>query len=170
MTATWKILLIPLTAAALLAPTGCNKDAVENLINDEAAPLAEEDLPNCSRVVNCCDYLAANDLTPDTINQECTETYKPSANTVITNYKDARSAIDDNPDFTTDEGRTEAKTALKDQTQGTFETGCRCFLDETVGQVGTFALPLDCEFFADVGDQNLSCDDATTTLVDVATN
>ena len=57
--------------------------------------------------------------------------------------------------------------------QEIFEPGCRCFLEETAGQLenGTIDLiPQDCEFDSTTGalDGDLMCSDATDALLEAA--
>lgn len=166
-----RILICSIAALGLFATAACSDDdltdAIEDSLDGEAAALAEADLPNCSRVINCCANLKGRDFTPDEINTECDETFKPSANSIITNYQDARDAID--ADSTVNaEGKSTLKDTLKSNTQERIEPACRCFLEETVGQAGNFALPADCEAVPD--ENTIMCSEAEATLLDAVDN
>jgi hypothetical protein len=128
----------------------------EEILDGVEAPLAEPDLPNCSRIITCCNNLEGNGLAPS----ECQEIFIPAVETVIENYQLAQSRVS---------ADAEASRALRDETQELVEPGCRCFLEETVGQVGDFLLPVDCESDKSVGDlESGQCSDATDGLLEAA--
>lgn len=140
--------------------TGC--DELEEAIQGEAAPLKESDLPNCSRIVTCCENTLFQSVAPSAVIDQCNSTFIPAADVVIDNYQTARSEIQGglaNSDQTVEELRT--------QTQDIFEPGCRCFLEETVGTIGNAALPVDCEVVVESGalDEGATCTDAVDTLL-----
>ena len=140
-----------------LALTGC--DVAESLLDGEAAPLKEPELPNCSRIITCCNNLADKGVDRD----ECVDAFIPAADTVIENYQRARDNIPGND--------AQARDLLREETQGLVEPGCRCFLEETIGQLSDLVLPIDCESDKSVGtlEGELMCSDATDALFDAAT-
>lgn len=141
------------------ALSGCG--AVEEVLDGEAAELAEPDLPNCSRIITCCENLKGKGIAPDA----CDESISPAASTVIDTYQDARNAIPNNSPLAAEEARVE----LRITTQDAVEPGCRCFLEETVGQIDAVLLPIDCEPDTSTGElENAQCSDATDALIDAA--
>ncbi len=147
--------LMLLMMGALLVPTmGCDK--VEEVFNDEASPLLEDDLPNCSRIVTCCQKLENLDLAPE----QCESIFVPAATTVIETYQDSREAISADAD---------AVNTLRTETQDNVEPGCRCFLSETIEQINN-GLVADCSVDTSVGalDDGALCSDATDALIDAA--
>ena len=134
--------------------TAC--DAAEEILDGEEAALREADLPNCSKVINCCANLKEKDLSDD-INEACTDQFVPSANRVIDTYQDAKGEL---------QPGSEGEMALYNETRGTVEVGCRCFLEQTVGQIDAVLLPLDCEADTTVGQAEADmCDGAVDSLV-----
>ena len=149
-----------LTKTILLFALGLTMSLVgcEQILDGEESALAEPDLPNCSRIITCCESLEGNGLAPS----ECQDVFIPAVETVIDNYQLAQSRIS---------ADAEASGALRDETQGLVEPGCRCFLEETVGQIGDFLLPIDCESDKSVGDlEGGECSDATDGLLGAATD
>jgi hypothetical protein len=141
-----------LTAMAFI---GCG--VVEDIVDGEETALLEPDLPNCSKIINCCANLETNSLVPDAIKMECADTFSPAASRVISTYQDARGQVDADSD---------AARELYDETRSTVEPGCRCFLEETVGTVDDTLLPLDCEADTSVGDAvAMQCEGAVDDLV-----
>jgi hypothetical protein len=141
--------------------------SIEDTVNGEATPLREPDLPNCSKVVTCCDVLAERGFS-ETVVAACNDQFKPAANFVIDQYQTARTAIEENT-----EEQEETVESLQSRTQETVEPGCRCFLEETVGQVSSDAidlLPIDCEVDTSTGnlDGGAMCSDATDALLGAA--
>ena len=145
------------------------EDSVEEALDGEVTELKEAELPNCSKVITCCDNIANRNLS-DEVTSACDSQFKPAANLVIENYQLARDGIQDN---TNNNGET--LDGLRTTTQENFEPGCRCFLEETVGQINTDAvdlLPKDCEVDTTTGalDDGNMCSDATDTLLNAATS
>lgn len=160
--------LLPLAFALLSAiafTSACSE--VEDALDGEEAALKEADLPNCSKVITCCDNLQGRSFTPSQISSACSDQFEPAANAVIDTYQSAKSGIQDNTqnnDMTLDELRT--------QTQDQVEPGCRCFLEETIGTIDAAVLPKDCEADTSTGslDEGAMCSDATDALFDAASN
>ena len=130
-------------------------DAAEQILDGEESALREPDLPNCSKILTCCAALKARDISSD-IDMECDDTFIPSVNSVIDAYQDTKSQLDPS---------TEAYENLYDETRSTVEPGCRCFLEQTVGQVSDVLLPVDCEVDTSVGQTGADqCDGAINDL------
>lgn len=150
---------------ALGSQVGC--EAAKEIIDGEEAELREQDLPNCSKIITCCENLQGRSITPGAVEEQCADTFVPAANSVIDKYQAARDVIDNDS-----EAVQEARDQLRDTTQATVEPGCRCFLEETIGQIDAALLPLDCEVVTDVGNlpEDLMCSDATDALLDGASS
>ena len=159
--------LIALMVTTVLYACDKLKDELEESIDGEATLLKEVDLPNCSKVITCCDALEARGIAEEVV-AVCRGQFKPAANLVIDNYRTAQQGIRDMLEDTAG-----ALEDLKDSTQISFEPGCRCFLEESVGQVNTGSidlLPIDCEINTSTGELGggLMCSDATDTLLNAA--
>jgi len=169
---TARYLMATLAVCALLV-AGCGdlKDAVEQSIQGDAAALKEGDMPNCSRVLNCCTKLKTYSLTPEDVITVCDDTLSPSADSLITSYQQARQGIE-NDGALTAETRAGLLDELKTTYQDSIEPGCRCFLDQTVGDVSAdgFLSPADCEVVESVGALTppATCEDAQDALVGFA--
>ena len=167
--------LVGVSIMGLSAITGCDevKDAVEESIDGEAAALKEPDMPNCSRVVNCCAKLATYSATPEEINTACTDSINPAADGLIDTYQTARDNVMRDSSLT-DETRASLLEELKTTYQEQVEPSCRCFLDETVNDAtgDGFLSPSDCEFVPEVGElpEGATCEDAQGSLVNLAEN
>ena len=140
------------------------KDQIEDTLDGEATSLKETDLPNCSKVITCCDVLEERGLAEEVV-AACNGQFKPAANLVIDNYQSARQSLTEMVDESAD-----ALSELKATTQVSFEPGCRCFLEETVGQINTGSvdlLPVDCEVSTATGELSgdLMCSDSTDALL-----
>lgn len=163
--------LLALVAVFAMVGVGCDdlKDAVEESIQGEAAPLKEADMPNCSRVLNCCAKLKTYSLTPEDVITVCDDQLDPAADSLINTYQEARQGIE-NDSALTDETRANLLEELKLLYQEKIEPGCRCFLDQTVGDVSAdgFLSPVDCEIVESVGalEPPATCEDAQDALVD----
>lgn len=173
--------LLWLTLACLLAFMGMSacdgisetaQQVVDDVIGDDEAELSETELPNCSRVVTCCARLGENiyaTVVPDSVEEECTGTLSPAVTTVIDEYQRERSAIDNRTELSEAE-RADLKEDLREEWQDRVEPGCRCFLEETVGQIADLVVPTDCEYFESVGalEPPAECSDATDALLQAA--
>ncbi len=157
------MLMLGLLCASATMSLGC--DELKEVIDGEAAPLKENDLPNCSRVITCCNNTLLQSVAPGSVNDVCSGSFVPAANGVIETYQSARDEIQNGLN---DDGQTIEE--LRTATQDTFEPGCRCFLEETIGALGDDQLPLDCESIKDSGalDDGAMCSDATDALLDGA--
>lgn len=141
---------------------------IEDTLNGEESPLRELDLPNCSKVITCCDKLKERGYS-DEVSSLCEEQFQPAVDLAIDSYQTARDALTDNA-----EEQEEALNELRSRTQLSFEPGCRCFLEETIGAINTDAvdlLPLDCEVEESSGalEEGAMCSDATSSLLSGAT-
>ena len=140
-----------------LSLSGC--DAAEEILDGEEAALKEADLPNCSKVINCCANLKSKELS-EGLDDACDEQFVPAANRVIDTYQDAKGELSPGSD---------GERALYDETRGTVEVGCRCFLEQSVGQIDAVLLPKDCEADTSVGQAEADmCDGAVDELVNPA--
>lgn len=112
--------------------TGC--EAAKEIINEEEVQLKEADLPNCSKILACCNYLRtdalASGLVPDEVKSACADQFEPAADAVITNYQETRAELRQNLN---DGGQT--VDDLRTTTQDTVEPGCRCFIEGTIGKI-----------------------------------
>ena len=125
------------------------KDSIEESLNGEATPLKEADLPNCSKVINCCANIESRGLS-DTVTAACNDQLVPAVNGVIDTYQSAKAELQDVEAVDNEEGLAE----LKSNTQETAEPACRCFLEETVGAINTESIdlfPVDCEVDTSTG-------------------
>jgi hypothetical protein len=161
---------IGVTLAISLAISACSEDVVEEALGlDEPAALQEADLPNCSRVVNCCTTLAEgrfSAVVPTSVSDACTSTVGTAADAAIGEYQRERDGINAQSGVSDDE-RTNLLNDLQDQWQGRIEPGCRCFLEESVGTAPDLATPADCESFTTTGalGQGATCGDAVDNLI-----
>ncbi len=164
-----KIIVALFSMVAIAAVSaGCDnvKNAIDEELNGEETALKEPELKNCSRVINCCMTLALekyDGVVPEAVREECTNSIDPATNVVIDNYQTAKAGLDN---LSSEADREALKAQLAEQAQ-TVEPGCRCFLDQTIGQIPSEFTPTDCEFFEDSGEleDGLTCDDATNALI-----
>ena len=157
----------------LLSLAGCD-DLLEQTLGastETAAALAEDDLPNCSRVSNCCDRLAQSpysSMVPSSVQTTCTDTLGSAAETVITEYQREKALIT-NQSSVTDDTESQLLSDLEEQWQDRVEPGCRCFLEETVGVLPDLTLPADCESFTTTGAlDGATCSDGIDAVLDAA--
>jgi hypothetical protein len=147
-------------------------EAIEEIIDEEATTLQEPDIANCSRVINCCDRMAEaqyDSIVPEAVRNECTVSIAPSATAVITEYARERDALASRTDVS-EERRESLQDDLLETWQDNVEPGCRCFIEETVGNLPALLLPIDCEFIETSGTlpTGLTCDEAATLLLSTA--
>ncbi|MCC6623319.1 MAG: hypothetical protein IT385_18820 [Deltaproteobacteria bacterium] len=150
-----------MSALALTSSTSC--DALEESIQGQAAPLKEPDLPNCSRIINCCSNLNRRVTIPQTIKDGCTSIATPT-DTLIIEYQESREVIRTNGS-TSAQTKAQLEAELRENTQATLEPACRCLLEQTVGNLSLDGLlaPADCETIPTSGQlpTGTTCDDAT---------
>jgi hypothetical protein len=162
-------------AAVLLALTGgCTEELEQALGVNQPAALGESELPNCSRVVNCCERLGQGvygAVIPAAVHTTCDETLGVAASTVIGEYQNERSLVQSRSGLT-DQQRTSLLGDLRSQWQSAVEPGCRCFLEETIGTLPDLATPTDCESFTTTGALagSATCDDGIGAVLSTATN
>ncbi|MEO1273234.1 MAG: hypothetical protein AAFX99_34545, partial [Myxococcota bacterium] len=101
---------------AIAALSACSE--VEDALDGEEATLKETELPNCSKVIACCDNRNFNTVAPESAVSACNDQFKPAANAVIDTYQSAKSGIEDNT--TNNE---EALATLRTETQDRVEPG-----------------------------------------------
>lgn len=149
------------------------EEITEEVIDDEASALAEDDLPNCSRAINCCTALESGTISaaiPDTVSEMCNTTVSVAADTAISEYQRELAAIDAQSSIT-DEQRASLTSDLVAEWQGRVEPGCKCFMTDTVGTLPDLALPLDCEPITTTGDlEGATCSEALESLTTVSTD
>ncbi len=173
---TVKISLWMLLAGFLaLATTSCDviEEITEEVIDDEASALQEDDLPNCSRAINCCTALESGTISaaiPDSVSEMCNTTVSVAADSAITEYQRELAAIDAQSGIS-DEQRASLTSDLVDEWQGRVEPGCKCFMTDTVGTLPDLALPQDCEPITSTGDlEGETCSEALEALTTVSTD
>ncbi len=156
------LVLVAGTAALL----GC-----QSVLNDAAkaidgTPLAlkEPELPNTSKMLNCCTNLMGKSLTKGLVSEACTP-MTPQVTKVIDTYQAAKKDINANTNLSA-QSKTQALAELKTKTQGTLEPAARCLLTETIGKLGNNAIPKDCEADTTIGalPQGKTCDDVKTAI------
>lgn len=151
----------------VLSALGCDSlvDSVDKKLQGTAAPLKEATLPNCSRILTCCANLTAGKATGPMVKDQCPKVVTPTT-TAIDKYQAARKAIQDNTTLTA-EAKANSLKELESKTVGTAEPACRCLLQETVGKIGTTALPADCETVTTTGalPQGKQCSDVTDEIM-----
>lgn len=161
-------------ALATFSLAGCDAllASAEKELQGTAKPLKEADLPNTSKVLNCCANLSGRSETKGFVADSCTK-MTPQVDIVIANYQKAKKAITDNT-ATTQEAKTKALSELKTTTQSTLEPASRCLLEETVGKVslGGFLSPADCEVVTSTGalPQGKKCDDVKDAVMKATPN
>lgn len=152
--------------ATSLAASGCEElvTSTEKTLQGTAAPLKEPELVNTSKMLTCCNNLMAKASTKGLVESVCTP-MTPQVTKVIDTYQTAKKDISANANLTA-EAKTQALTELKTKTQSTLEPAAFCLLKETIGKLGTYVLPADCEGDAKAGalPQGKTCDDAKTAI------
>jgi len=156
---------------AAYAVVGCG-NIVEDIIQDPPMSLAESDLPNCSRVINCCSRLGQGlygAVLPESVSSSCTDSVGVAADTAIEQYQVSQQQID-NQTGITEANRAELQSELTENWQNAVEPGCRCFLEQTVGTVPDLVIPSDCESYSTTGTLvgGATCDDGISALIDTA--
>ncbi|GEM_PF-2398697 len=155
-------------AAVLIAGFACQElqDTAEKVIDGQAAPLKENDLPNCSRMLTCCANVRKKVGMPQAVLDAC-DKLEPAVDKVINAYQSSQQTIANNKS-TTPETKQSLSKQLREKTQGTLEPGCRCLLDETLGKVSLdgFLTPIDCEAVKESGalPMGKECTDVTSAV------
>lgn len=154
------------TLAAAGAASGCEElvSSTEKTLQGTAAPLKEPELVNTSKMLACCNNLMAKSTTKGLVESVCTP-MTPQVTKVIDTYQAAKKNISGNANLTA-EAKTQALAELKTKTQASLEPAAFCLLAETIGKLGTYVLPADCEGDAKAGalPQGKTCDDAKTAI------
>lgn len=120
-------------------------DTARKILDEQPAPLKEPELPNCSKVLTCCDNLTQSTLVKDVVTDACNQ-IRPAADGVIDAYQTMRDETKANQTLSEQD-----KDAALDELEANYvpiEKGCRCLVDETVGAISLdgFLTPKDCEF------------------------
>lgn len=138
-------------------------DALERSFEGTAAPLREPDLPNCSRILNCCTNLDRQTIVPSSVKDACHGVATPT-DTLIEQYQVSRANIQASTS-TSAETKAQLIAELRTNTQASLEPACRCLLEETVGNISLdgFLSPADCETITTSGSlpAGAQCDDVT---------
>ncbi|HRE92278.1 MAG TPA: hypothetical protein PK095_24395 [Myxococcota bacterium] len=157
-----------LSALMLLVLPAC--DSLERRLDGVAAPLKEPELPNCSRVLNCCANLGTDRLVGPLVDESCAAIATPT-DLAILRYQEARALIL-NDRATSQQTKDQLLTELRQTSQGTLEPACRCLLDQTLGAVSLdgFLTPIDCEVFPQTGaiPTGKTCDELTGAIMSPA--
>lgn len=148
-----------------VAGTGC--EAVRQSLDGIAAPLKEPELPNCSKVLTCCANLTRDSVLGPFVADTC-ETIVTPTDLTITNYQAAKLRIQQNT-ATSAQTKAQLIAELRVTTQETVEPACRCFVEETIGNVSLdgFLSPKDCEVVLTSGalPAGKQCDDVTDVIL-----
>ncbi|MCA9562779.1 MAG: hypothetical protein KC561_04775 [Myxococcales bacterium] len=164
-----KLHLLVLLLAASLGFAGCETldDVAEQVLDDEASALKDDDLPNCSRVINCCNALETGSISaavPEAVSSACQNTVAVAADASIDEYQRQLAAIDAQTNVS-EEDRATLRADLQEEWQNRIEPGCRCFMEDSVGTIPSIALPVDCEPFTTTGDlEGATCSEALESL------
>ena len=157
-----------LIAFVVLALGGC--EAVKQSLDGVAAPLKEPELPNCSKVLTCCANLTSDSVIGPLVASTC-ETIVSPTDLTITNYQAAKLRIQQNT-TTSAQTQIDLLVELRTTTAGAVEPACRCFVEETIGNVSLDGLlsPKDCEVVITSGalPAGKQCDDVTDVILDPA--
>jgi hypothetical protein len=145
---------------------GC--DSLEKVIDGKAAPFKEPELPNCSRVLNCCANLSRSQSVGPTVTPVCEAIVSPT-DLAITEYQDAKAIIKGN-NATTQAEKDALLKDLRDTTIAAIEPACRCLIDETIGNISLdgYLAPLDCEVVESTGaiPSGKTCDELTSAITE----
>ena len=140
--------------AAAFAVSGCEDlvNSTEKTLQGTAAPLKEPELVNTSKMLTCCNNLMAKTSTKGLVESVCTPMV-PQVSKVIETYQAAKANVNNNANLT---------AAAKAEAQANLEPASYCLLSETIGKLGTYVLPADCEGNAAAGalPQGKTCEDA----------
>jgi hypothetical protein len=125
--------------------------SAEQTLQGTAAPLKEADLPNTSRMLNCCANLTNRTETKSFVESTCA-TITPQIGIVIAKYQLGKQAIQ-NDTVLNAQAKAQSLAELKQTSQQTLEPAARCLLQETIGKVSLngFLSPADCEAVTTVG-------------------
>lgn len=144
---------------------GC--DSVERAFDGVAAPLKEPELPNCSKVLTCCANLSGDSILGPLVADTCATIVSPTDLT-ITNYQAAKLRIQQNG-ATSEQTKAELLADLRETSQASVEPACRCFVEETVGNISLdgFLSPKDCEVVVTSGalPEGKTCGDVTDVIL-----
>ena len=166
----WKhFALASLGVVALVGTTGCEElvESTRTALDGKEAALKEPELPNTSRLLNCCNNLMARSSTKSFVESVCPQIQSGVA-TVLDNYLAAKAEVNANQTLTA-EAKAKALAEIKTTSQSTLEPAAKCLLDQTVGKISMdgFLSPKDCEVVP--GDtaklpDGKTCDDVTAEI------
>lgn len=165
-------------ASALLslgAVSGCEElvESTKTALDGKETALKEPELPNTSRLLNCCNNLMARTSTKSFVEPICPQIQTGVA-TVLDNYLAAKAEINANQSLNA-EAKAKALAEVKANSQAALEPAAKCLLDQTIGKVSLdgFLSPKDCEVIA--GDttklpDGKTCDDVTSEITNPGGN
>ncbi len=150
------------TADCVVAGTGptCSGTTTDGTV----AALKEPDLPNTSKILNCCASLESKTLTKSLVANFCPNVETQVAK-VLNTYQSTKQSIKDNVNLSA-QSKTVALNKLKSESQTTLEPAARCLLAETVGKLGNAAIPKDCEAVSTIGSlpAGKTCEDVKSAI------
>ncbi len=151
-----------------LALAGCQSlvDSAEKTLDGKPLALKEAELPNTSKMLNCCTNLSSRSETKGLVADIC-PSMSPKVTLVIDQYQLGKQKINDDKNMTA-EAKTKSLTELKNTTQGSLEPAARCLLQETIGKLGKVLIPADCEADTTIGGlpPGKQCSDVTGAIKD----
>jgi hypothetical protein len=175
--ALWNVrssLLLACLVVGGFGATGCEElvESTKTALDGKETPLKEAELPNTSRLLNCCTNLMGRTSTKSFVADLCPNV-QSGVGTVLNNYLAAKAEINNNQNLTA-EAKTTALAELKTTSQSTLEPAAKCLLDQTIGKISLdgFLSPKDCEVIATTGalPQGKTCDDMTSAILSPASN
>lgn len=159
------LFVIALAFALAASTLGC--DSVERILDGQAAPLKEPELPNCSRVLTCCANLSSDRVIGPLVAPSCDVVVTPT-DLAIARYQQAKNVILQNAS-TTQQTKDALLADLRQTSQSTLEPACRCLIDQTVGNISLdgYLSPIDCEIVPTTGTipNGKTCDDLTGAIL-----
>ncbi|MBM4345726.1 MAG: hypothetical protein FJ100_20320 [Deltaproteobacteria bacterium] len=160
------MVLVFLLGAAALA--GCQSlvDSAEKSLDGKPLALKEAELPNTSKMLNCCTNLSGRSETKGLVADICPP-MTPKVTLVIDQYQLGKKKITDDNNLTSD-AKTKSLAELKKTTQESLEPAARCLLQETIGKLGKVLIPADCEADTSIGalPAGKKCSDVTGAIKD----
>jgi hypothetical protein len=163
------VLSLSLMALTLSLFVGCEAlvASAEQSLQGTAAPLKEADLPNTSRMLNCCANLTNRSETKSFVESTCA-TITPQIGIVIAKYQQGKKTIQDDTVLNA-QAKTDSLNQLKKTSQETLEPAARCLLQETIGKISLngFLSPADCEAMTSTGALPVGkqCSDVTDAIL-----
>lgn len=167
--------LVACSLLGLSGLAGCEElvETTKTALDGQEAALKEPDLPNTSRLLNCCNNLMARSTTKPFVDAFCPQV-QTGVGTVLDNYVAAKAEINANQSFSA-EAKAQALAEVKTNSQAALEPAAKCLIDQTIGKISLdgFLSPKDCEAIA--GDSSKlpdgkTCDDVTSAITNPGGN